>query len=158
MRSSTKCLVAVLWLVGFSWTGAYAQDHPAKGASKPEPSKENLVQTRHALTLGGSKLEYEATAGPLVLKDEEGKPRANIFFVAYTRLPADNPTQRPITFLFNGGPGAAAVWLHLGAFGPRRIVLDEAGKTVAPPYHLTDNPTTLLDLTDLVFVDPVTTG
>ena len=98
-----------------------ADDTP-KAAVKPEKaasSKENLSQTRHTLTVAGTKLEYEATAGTLPLKDEDGKTRADIFFVAYTKANVSDLAQRPITFAFNGGPGSSAVWLQLGALGPQ---------------------------------------
>ncbi|OAI46965.1 peptidase S10 [Planctomycetaceae bacterium SCGC AG-212-F19] len=154
------------------WTGATAQEPapatkpkpPAskegtdkEGAARPEKS-EKLVTSRHSITVGGAKLEYEATAGTLTLKDDDGKARASMFFVAYTKVGATPAKQRPLTFAFNGGPGSSAVWLHLGVLGPKRVVLEEKGKSVAPPYRLVDNEATLLDQTDLVFIDPVSTG
>jgi len=141
---------------------------PAQEAAKPEKPKtdpaktvelkDNLSTTRHTATIGGNKLTYDATAGTLVLKDEDGKAKASIFFTAYTKIDVKDPATRPITFLFNGGPGSSSVWLHMGAFGPRRVVLSEDGKTVAPPYRLVDNEESLLDVSDLVFIDPVSTG
>jgi len=90
---------------------------------------------------------------------DEPKQKAKVFFIAYTRTDAgDDPTKRPITFSFNGGPGSASVWLHLGALGPRRTELTERGEAPLPPYHLVDNEATWLDATDLVFIDPVSTG
>jgi carboxypeptidase C (cathepsin A) len=145
------CVLAALLLE------AVAQEAPKKGPSKSEPGQGEFSRTRHALTLAGVKLEYEATAGKLPLKAEDGKVRAEIFFVAYTKLSAEGGT-RPVTFAFNGGPGSSSVWLHLGAFGPRRVVLAEGGTGLAPPYRLVPNDATLLDLTDLVFIDPVMTG
>jgi carboxypeptidase C (cathepsin A) len=92
------------------------------------------------------------------MKDEEGKPRASFFFTSYTKDGAD-PAKRPITFTFNGGPGSSSVWLHMGAFGPKRVnYLDDAGHAAKPPYRLVDNENSILDVTDLVFIDPVTTG
>jgi carboxypeptidase C (cathepsin A) len=133
----------------------------AQEAVKPKPDapapKESLSITRHSVTVDGAKLDYEATAGTLVLKTDEGKATASIFFVAYTRPSAD-ARQRPLTFVFNGGPGSSAVWLHLGAFGPRRVPVGDVGDPIVPPYQLVDNASTLLDLTDLVFIDPVSTG
>jgi carboxypeptidase C (cathepsin A) len=131
---------------------------PKEGAVKTEPAKESLVKTRHEITVGGKKLEYEATAGTLPIKDDDGKARANVFFIAYTSLDKTAAAKRPLTFAFNGGPGSSSVWLHLGVLGPRRIVLEEKGKSVSPPYRLVDNDMTLLDQTDLVFIDPVSTG
>lgn len=83
---------------------------------------------------------------------------ASIFFIAYTREGIENPAQRPLTFSFNGGPGSSSVWLHMGVLGPRRVVMGDAGKLLPPPYQLEDNTHSLLDATDLVFIDPVSTG
>jgi carboxypeptidase C (cathepsin A) len=106
------------------------------------------------------KITYRATTGTLVMKDEEGKPHATFFFVAYTRLgeATTNLSDRPITFSFNGGPGSSSVWLHLGLLGPRRVLLKEDGTLPPPPFHLVNNEYSLLDETDLVFIDPVSTG
>jgi carboxypeptidase C (cathepsin A) len=130
-----------------------------KAESKPAAPRETISETEHAITLDGVKLEYQATAGTLVLKGEDGKPRASIFFVAYRRLSGvADLRRRPLTFAFNGGPGSSSVWLHLGAFGPKRVRMRPDGQPLAPPYRLVDNEDTLLDVTDLVFIDPVTTG
>jgi carboxypeptidase C (cathepsin A) len=126
---------------------------------KAHPAEDKLVVTHHEVKLGDQTVKYEATAGTLAVKDEAGKPRANMFFVAYRKEGEDiDVSKRPITYLFNGGPGAAAVWLHLGAVGPRKIQLDDHGIPAGPPHSLIDNPNTWLDFTDLVFIDPVTTG
>jgi carboxypeptidase C (cathepsin A) len=127
-----------------------------KDAKEPE-LRERLVKTEHVVTIDGKKVMYTATAGTMMLKDEEGKSRAGIFFVAYTK-DSDNPNRRPITFTFNGGPGSSSVWLHLGAFGPRRVELSDNGDAPPPPYKLVNNDASLLDVTDLVFIDPVMTG
>lgn len=117
------------------------------------------IRTRHCITIRDSRVDYEATAGSLVLRDESGKARANIFFTAYCCEPPRDAPPRPILFLFNGGPGSSSAYLHLGAFGPRRVVLEEdILKSVAPPFRLVDNEATLLDFGDLVFIDPVSTG
>jgi carboxypeptidase C (cathepsin A) len=138
--------------------GLSARQDTPKPTAKAGNAGEVLSQTTHSLTLGAKTLNYAATAGTLTLRDEEEKPTAHIFFVAYTKTSAEPPRRRPITFAFNGGPGSSAVWLHLGAFGPRRVDLADSGKETAPPYHLVDNEATLLDRTDLVFIDPVSTG
>ena len=131
---------------------------PPEGEQQPAP-KDKLSITDHEINVRGQPLKYKATAGTLVLKDEAAKPKANLFFVAYEKEPAsEDPARRPITFVFNGGPGAASVWLHLGTVGPRRIALDDLGGPPAPPYHLVDNEETWLAHTDLVFIDPVGTG
>lgn len=135
-----------------------AKKAPPKGEGKSEPLKETLSETRHTITMNGARLEYEATAGTLVLKDDADKPRAGMFFIAYQKADVKNRSQRPITFCFNGGPGSSSVWLHLGAFGPKRVALGEDKGNVAPPFRLVENESSLLDLTDLVFIDPVSTG
>jgi carboxypeptidase C (cathepsin A) len=134
------------------------QGAPEKPDGKNEPGDKTSV-TEGQIIVHGQVLKYTATAGTLAVKDESGKPKANMFFVAYSKLPhADDPSKRPLTFVFNGGPGAAAVWLHLGVAGPKRVALNDIGGAPAPPYHLVDNEETWLDATDLVFIDPVGTG
>lgn len=115
------------------------------------------VQTHHEIHLNGKLLRYTATAGRLPIKDPEGKIEAEMFFVAYTLDDADHNT-RPLTFAFNGGPGSASIWLHMGALGPRKVVLQPEGWLPEAPYRLMDNPNTPLDRTDLVLVDAVGTG
>jgi carboxypeptidase C (cathepsin A) len=130
--------------------------------TQPKPQEhqtsDKLSVTEGQVTVNGEALKYKATAGPLVIKDEAGKAKAQMFFIAYEKQPADEAARRPITFVFNGGPGAAAVWLHLGTAGPKRIALNENGDAPSPPYHLEENPNTWLAATDLVFIDPVGTG
>jgi len=115
-------------------------------------------KTKHEITVNGKKIPYTATAGTLVLKKEDGKPWATIFYVAYTRDDVTDATKRPLTFTFNGGPGSSSVWLHMGALGPKRVAMGPEGEQPPPPYHLVDNEDTALLFTDLVFIDPVTTG
>ncbi|HEY8502961.1 MAG TPA: hypothetical protein VIL46_00165 [Gemmataceae bacterium] len=129
------------------------EEKPRAEAKTPSP-----VVTTHTITVGGKRLAYEATAGVLPLTDDEGKKTAEVFFVAYT-IPVEDRAARPVTFCFNGGPGSSSVWLHMGAFGPKRVPLAKDGTAPPPPpARLVDNEHTLLDLTDLVFIDPVTTG
>jgi carboxypeptidase C (cathepsin A) len=146
------------------------ENQHAEKETTPEPPQDKLVETKHSIMLNGQKIPYTATCGTIVLKEEahknnktdeefEGeKPRATIFFIAYTRDDVENPDKRPLTFSFNGGPGSASVWLHLGVLGPRRVDMGDAEKLVPPPYRLRDNEFSLLDETDLVFIDPVSTG
>ena len=146
----------------------------AKPVEKPEV-KDNLVVTQHTVRVGGKEIKYTVTAGTMILKEEtpdrekeaEGeKPRAQVFFVAYTKDGSSSKSagrapalaKRPLTFSFNGGPGSSSVWLHLGVLGPRRVVLTDEGELPPPPFELTDNQYSLLDETDLVFIDPVSTG
>jgi carboxypeptidase C (cathepsin A) len=127
-------------------------------ATPKDPAKDQIVTTNHTITVNGQTIAYTARAGTIVMKDEEGTPRASIFFVSYTRDGVD-PAKRPVTYTFNGGPGSSSVWLHMGAFGPKRVVYaDDEGHAARPPYRSVDNEHSILDVTDLVFIDPVTTG
>jgi len=135
-----------------------APESAPAAAARPEALHERISETEHTVRIGGQTVRYRASAGTMLLKDEDATPRASFFFVAYTRLGEAEPATRPITFAFNGGPGSSSVWLHLGAFGPRRVQMTEEGMALAPPGRLVDNEHSLLDLTDLVFIDPVTTG
>ncbi|MEV0586945.1 peptidase S10 [Nonomuraea sp. NPDC050310] len=138
-----------------------AQESEDKQVKPAEPS-DNLVTTRHTLPTGAA---YTATTGTYVLREEsftDGKfdglkAKAEVFVTSYTLDGADSKT-RPVTFAFNGGPGSSSVWLHLGVLGPRRIVMGDAGSLLPPPYGLADNAETLLLESDLVFIDPVSTG
>ncbi|MFC4452178.1 S10 family peptidase [Deinococcus sonorensis] len=133
--------------------------------SAPAAPQDQVSVTHHTLHLNGRELRYTATAGTMVLHEErlkegavEGaRPQAELFFVAYALEDQDAAT-RPLTFSFNGGPGSSSVWLHLGLLGPRRVVMGDAGQLTGPPYQLTDNEFTLLLHSDLVFIDPVSTG
>ena len=141
--------------------GTEAKKDAAKPAeTKPEPpAPPKRFVTTHKGTFHGVKVTYTATAGETHLKDGAGKPRAAIFSVAYVKDGAKDPTGRPVTFLFNGGPGSASLWLHLGVFGPKRLAVpSDGGSAGVAPFPLVDNPLCALDLTDLVFIDPVGTG
>jgi carboxypeptidase C (cathepsin A) len=117
------------------------------------------VVTHHTMQLHGVPLRYTATTGMLPIRnDSTGVAEGYIFYVAYTKDGVSDPASRPLTFTFNGGPGSSTVWLHMGAFGPRRVKLLSDGAAPPPPYEVEDNPFTLLDQTDLVFLDPVGTG
>jgi carboxypeptidase C (cathepsin A) len=130
---------------------------------QPKPAPVEIVSvTHHKLHLPGADLKYTVTAGTAILKEEDEetgeKPKASIFFIAYTLEDVPDTKERPITFSFNGGPGSSSVWLHLGVLGPRRVLLDKDGNPPPPPYRLTDNQYSLLTHSDLVFIDPVSTG
>ncbi|HTL55445.1 MAG TPA: hypothetical protein VL361_07180 [Candidatus Limnocylindrales bacterium] len=133
------------------------KDSGKDSKDKAKEPEEKLVQTEHTVTINGQDLKYKATAGTILLRDEEDKPTASIFYIAYTRQDAPS-SARPVTFSFNGGPGSSSVWMHLGLLGPRRVRLAEDGSALPPPYKLVDNEYSLLDDTDLVFIDPVSTG
>jgi len=145
-----------------------AQQHPAPEApphqasaeaSKPAepPPVETASTTKHSIQINGKSLAYTATAGTLII-EKDAKPWASIFYVAYTLDGVRDLSKRPITFAFNGGPGSSSVWLHLGALGPKRIAMGPDGEQPKPPYQMVDNEDTALQFTDLVFIDPVTTG
>jgi carboxypeptidase C (cathepsin A) len=151
------------------------EKNKVEGKEEKQALKDNLVVTQHRVRIGGKEIKYTVTAGTIVMKEEpadrekewEGeKPRAQIFFIAYTKdssgaqsaKKTSTPAERPLTFSFNGGPGSSSVWLHLGVLGPRRVVLTDEGELPPPPFRLTDNQYSLLDETDLVFIDPVSTG
>ena len=140
---------------------------PTDDVTKPAEvhAVDELVITKHTLATAEGELAYTARAGRVVLWQEKveddvfrgRKPRAQVAITAYTTDDAD-PTTRPVTFAFNGGPGSASVWLHMGLLGPKRVVMGDAGSLAAPPYGLVDNPESLLAVSDLVFIDPVSTG
>jgi carboxypeptidase C (cathepsin A) len=156
--------LALLWAIALSSIQpAYTAQQdtrdagPAAIAAKAGPDDEGLVETRHAITVAGKRIEYTATAGYLPLIDDTGKLLAKMFFVAYVEQDMQADPHRPITFAFNGGPGASSMWLHLGV-GPRRVVLPQDGTVLPRSTVLTDNEATWLAFTDLVFIDPVGTG
>jgi carboxypeptidase C (cathepsin A) len=120
-------------------------------------NEEKISQTTHAIRLDGRDIKYTATAGTLPIRLDDGKVAARMFFVAYTRDGEDVKT-RPLAFLYNGGPGSATVWLHMGSFAPRHAQMADDGFQPAPPYQLVDNENSLIDVTDLVFVDAIDTG
>jgi carboxypeptidase C (cathepsin A) len=132
------------------------QDTTKKDEKKDTAEKEKLSITHHSIRLGGKALDYTATAGLMPLKDDSGKLKGHIFYTAYVKDGSDDKADRPVAFVFNGGPGAASVWLHLGCLGPKRVLLSDT--TLAGPYRWVENEYTWLDDTDLVFVDPMGTG
>ncbi|MFI5370945.1 MAG: S10 family peptidase [Candidatus Eisenbacteria bacterium] len=128
-------------------------------AAKTEAQEPKSVSTKHSTTIGKTAFNYQALAEETVLKDDQGKPQASIFSISYTLDRSGDVAQRPLVFLFNGGPGSSSVWLHLGAFGPMRVdVPSDPVNPGPPPYRLVPNQETLLPYGDLVFVDPVGTG
>lgn len=128
--------------------------------AKLSPIEETSSITQHSMVLNGEEIQYTVTTGTIILKEEdvdEGeKQKASVFYIAYTK-DSESP-DRPVTFSFNGGPGSSSVWLHLGLLGPKRVLMDDEGQPIGPPHQLTINEYTLLDQTDLVFIDPVSTG
>ena len=135
---------------------------PEESKAAPAVPEEKTSVTEHSIVVNGKTLEYTVTAGTMLLKAEDEKegekPKATVFYVAYTLKGEDDASERPLTFSFNGGPGSSSVWMHLGMLGPKRVYMDEEGMPTPPPYKLIENEYTMLDKTDLVFIDPVSTG
>jgi carboxypeptidase C (cathepsin A) len=141
--------------------GAGRQQQPAGSvAAERDPAMTDSppVVTRHSITVNGRPLRYTVTTGVMPLKSAAGETEARIFYMAYTLDGGHRSAERPLMFSFNGGPGSSSVWLHLGALGPRRVEMTDEGWMPAPPFRLVDNDQTWLDVTDLVFIDPVGTG
>ena len=130
------------------------QGHPFD----PSSTDAAPIVTHHQIQVGGQTLSYTATTGRMPVADATGKTEAHIFFVAYTLDGQQSPNRRPLSFIYNGGPGEPAIWVHMGGFGPRRIVLNDDGTLPPAPYRLVDNQETWLPYTDMVFIDPDGTG
>ncbi|MBT8037660.1 MAG: peptidase S10 [Verrucomicrobiae bacterium] len=160
LRKGAACLTAAL-MCG-QLTAAPAQEtnkekKPPKGDIREKPTK--MVEKQASVTIDGKKIDYTVRTSRLVIKKDDGKARASVFHVAYTRNGVKDLAKRPVLFAFNGGPGSSAVWLHMGALGPRILPTSEDGtQALKPPYKAKENPFSLLDVADLVFIDPVSTG
>jgi len=156
MSLKTFSLLCLLALATLPVILIAQKDDRPKPVVEPDPE---LSVTKHQVRLqNGQLLNYTATTGYLILRKETGESRAKIFFIAYTKDGETNPAARPVTYTFNGGPGSSSVWLHMGALGPRRILMTEKGDATTPPYQYAPNEHTWLEWTDLVFIDPVETG
>ena len=127
------------------------------GRESAGPAEEKTSQTSHTTRLDGHEIKYTATAGTLPIRGDDGKVEARMFYVAYTK-DGEDPKTRPVAFLYNGGPGSATVWLHMGSFAPKHVQMAEDGFQPAPPYRLVDNESSLIDVSDLVFIDAISTG
>ena len=164
MRAETRLSLLAVALVASAFAlPAAAQPGPAGKPAEGEARDARSIPaptisiTRHSGTFGGQRISYTATAAETYLKDKDGTPKASIFSISYVKEGRD--PNRPVTFLFNGGPGSGSVWLHMGAFGPKRVAIpSNARDDGPPPYPILDNPDSLLDVTDIVFIDPVGTG
>ena len=160
---STRILILALLLIPIASADSGEPSGETSGephSSQPTENIEEKVSTaRGEVTIAGQKIAYTATVGDLIVQDDDGQGEAKMTFIAYVRDGAADRAARPVTFAFNGGPGSASVWVHLGAFGPKKALLDAEGMPLGPPPgKLVDNPDSLLDVTDLVFIDPVETG
>lgn len=169
MTNSLKLMARVLLLACWASVALYAQpgrqqaqaqdDRPREARQAPaEPPREEWSVTDHTIQIGGQTISYKASAGTTLLKNDAGEPTGLLYSVAYTRSDVKDLSSRPISFLYNGGPGSATMWLHMGAFGPRRIWTVDGEFTPPAPYKLVDNGESLLDKTDLVFIDAMGTG
>jgi carboxypeptidase C (cathepsin A) len=166
-RGAVLCAVllcAVVLVLQFP-SPSRAQDKDAKDAKAPDAApaatpapKEESSVTEHTVRIAGVNVPYKATAATILLKNDKDEPTALVYFTAYTRSDVKDLSQRPIAFLYNGGPGSSSLWVHMGSFGPRRAVVADAEASPAGPYKMNDNQYSLLDKSDLVFIDPVGTG
>jgi carboxypeptidase C (cathepsin A) len=162
-KSSRFLVVASFFLLGQTaqvWAQAPEREAKAPEAKAPEKcdAKEESSVTDHTIKIGGQTIPYKATASTTLLKNEKGEPTGLMYSAAYTRSDVKDLTTRPVSFLYNGGPGSASMWLHMGAFGPRRAYTIDGTFTPPAPYKLVDNAESLLDKTDLVFIDAMGTG
>jgi carboxypeptidase C (cathepsin A) len=154
----------VVFLLSFGQAARIAAQTPeskpadAKPAAETPAPKEETSVTDHTIHIGGQAIAYKATVGTIMLRNEKDEPTALMFYEAYTKSEVKDAGQRPLAFLYNGGPGSSSLWIQMGAFGPRRVATSDAAYTPPAPYQLTDNPYSLLDHADLVFIDPVGTG
>src|SRR5581483_1569639 len=145
--------------------GGQPPQAPAPGESRSStpryetanPNDDKVSQTSHTVRIDGREIKYTATVSTLPIRLDNGQIAARMFFVAYTKDGEDAKT-RPISFLYNGGPGAATIWLHMGSFAPKHVQMADDGFQPAPPYRLVDNENSLIDATDMVFVDAIETG
>lgn len=156
------CAAALTSLLGLSASGQIVNPSEPSAAPKEEkpvgiPAEKSSV-THHEMSLEGRTIRYSATAGTLLIDDENSKPYGSVFYVAYTEDGVSDARMRPVTFLYNGGPGSASLWLHMGSVGPMRVVTASPNATGSGPYQLVTNPYSLLDKSDLVFIDAVGSG
>lgn len=145
--AALRLVPLAVWLVA---APLHAQDGAGDDGERWESS--------HAIEIAGERVDYDAVVGHVVLTDGDGDPAAKLFYTAYFRTGVADAASRPIVFSYNGGPGSASFWLHMGIMGPRRVVTPVVGPQGAPPYPLEDNPYTLLDKADIVMIDPIGTG
>ncbi len=138
---------------------AYAQPSPQSPPNDTIPVPKELKSiSKHTVTIGGKLINYTATAGALILRNDKDEPVAFYGYTAYIKDGETNAGKRPVTFSYNGGPGSSSYWLHLGVLGPRRVVVNDPMDNPPPPYKMEDNTNSILDVTDIVMIDPVGTG
>src|SRR6478752_2942939 len=154
MRKLTG-LVLTASLIACLAVPAIAQIPASQILLKPDSASPEVSITKHAVTIGGKLIHYTATAGTILLKNEKEDSVALLGFTAYIKDGETDAANRPITFAYNGGPGSSSMWLHMGALGPRVVVTNDAGVTPPAPYKTIDNTNSILDICDLVMIDPV---
>jgi len=175
MRDRVRCasgahtiLTVAAVAIGLAATESPALAQAGRGATsaatevKASPSRvtiplEHAVSSQHTATIKGQRVPYRATAGTLPVYDTEGNPIASVFYVFYERTDVQDKTRRPLMISFNGGPGSSSAWMHLGYTGPKRVNIDDEGNPVQP-YGVRDNPESIIDVADIVYVDPVNVG
>ena len=150
-------VLAGLAVIGPGALVAQEEATPPPPSAGPEPSPSRW-ESQHSIVVGGETVEYDAVVGSIILRDDEEKASAELFYTAYFRTNIRDRSTRPIVFSYNGGPGSASFWLHMGIMGPRRVVTPNVGQQMPPPYPMEDNQYTLLDNADIVMIDPVGTG
>ena len=161
LRSFPAAVAAMLLLSVGSLAAEVATPpvEPAKAAAEATQEAEpKFSRTQHQVRIGGQVVRYTATVGWLIMKDDAGKPVARFGYTAYTRDGVADVARRPVMFAFNGGPGSSSIWLHMGILGPRRVVVNDPGYAPPPPTPRVDNEFSVLDVTDIVMIDPVGTG
>lgn len=154
MLMKSKCLLIYFCILSFS---VFSQNPVTLSIPDLAPSGVEATVTRNSVVIDGKKIAYTAHTGYLYLKNDTGKLIAKVFFTYYKK-DGEDPGKRPVTFTFNGGPGSSSVWLHMGALGPKRVFMQDDGTATAPPYQYINNEYSWLNKTDLVFIDPVSTG
>ena len=152
-----RCLLILATVAAISGVSAQVEIEIDKETAKvPEPTR---FVSEHSGRFNGERIQYDAIAGETYLTDKMGEPKASIFTFSYIKKNAGSTDARPVTFIWNGGPGSASTWLHMGGYGPKRVVVpSDAQHAGLPPYPIVDAPETILDVSDLVFIDPVGTG
>lgn len=157
--------LSLFLFLGYTTTAsAQMPDNAPRGEEKkpavenPQEAKEQSSVTEHSIRINGQTIPYKATAGTITLKDAQGEATGAMFYVAYVRTDEQDLSERPVAFFYNGGPGSSTIWLHMGAYGPKRVATVDAASTPPAPYKLVDNEDTLLPVTDEVFIDAMGTG
>ncbi len=151
-------IVVIALLISISTLSPAQQKGDKKDSTETQIPKPVQVSTHHSIVINGQQINYTATTGTFLLKNENDSAIALIGFTAYIKDGVADPSSRPITFAYNGGPGSASIWLHMGALGPKRVVLDDPNVVPPAPYKMEDNKYSIVDVTDLVMIDPVGTG